>query len=94
MAETKGRKAKTADKRTAKSPGVEEGERISKAELVSRVLEKMEQTMVAEGVKPTVGDFIRLVQLEKELAEEQPKEIRVSWVEPEKKSEKDDAPAK
>ncbi len=85
MAETKGRKAKTTDKRT---------ERISKAELVSRVLEKMEKTMVAEGVKPTVGDFIRLVQLEKELAEEQPKEIKVSWVEPEKTSEKDDASAK
>jgi len=32
-----------------------------------------------------VGDFIRLLQLEKELAEETPREIKVTWVEPEKR---------
>jgi hypothetical protein len=96
-ADKKGRKAKTPESGTAKSPGIEEGERTSKAELVSKVLQKMEQKLASDALKPTVGDFIRLLQLEKELAEEAPKEIEVSWVEPEEKSEKDqkdDAPVK
>ena len=33
--------------------------------------------------KPTLADFLRLVQLEKEIGEEEPKEIKVTWVEPE-----------
>ena len=33
-------------------------------------------------LKGTLGDFIRLLQLEKELEDEQPKEIEVRWVEP------------
>jgi hypothetical protein len=95
-ADKKGRKANTEDSGPAKSPRVEEGERSSKAELVSKVLQKMEEKLANGELKPTVGDFIRLIQLEKELAEEEPREIKVSWVEPEEKSEKDkdDAPVK
>ncbi len=92
MAEKKGRKTKSGDEK-ATAP-VEEGGQKSKAELVSEVLQKMEQRLVSDELKPTVGDFIRLLQLEKELAEEQPKEIKVSWVEPGAKSEKDDADGK
>ena len=49
----------------------------------------MEEKLASDELKPTVGDFIRLVQLDKELTEEQPREIKVSWVEPEEQSEKD-----
>ncbi len=56
--------------------------RRSKKELVKSVMEKVEQTLEAGQLKPTVGDFIRLAQLEKELDDEQPTEIKVSWVEP------------
>ena len=35
-------------------------------------------------MKATLGDYIRLVQLQKELDDEEPKEIKVTWVEPEK----------
>jgi hypothetical protein len=53
-----------------------------KAELVSKVIERIEEKLESGEMKPTVGDFIRLLQLEKELTEEQPREIKVSWVEP------------
>jgi len=40
-----------------------------------------------QEMKATLGDYIKLVQLQKELDEEQqPTEIRVTWVEPEEPS--------
>lgn len=36
----------------------------------------------SEDVKATVADFIRLLQLQKDLDEEGAKEIKVTWVEP------------
>ena len=38
--------------------------------------------MAGNNAKATLGDYIRLVQLHKELDDESPKEIRVTWVEP------------
>jgi len=35
-----------------------------------------------EDVKATLGDYIRLVQLQQELEEEEPKDIKVTWVDP------------
>jgi hypothetical protein len=64
--------------------------RKSKAALVSKVIEKIEQKLDSDQLKPTVGDFIRLLQLEKELKEEQPKEIKVSWVEPKEEEDASD----
>ncbi len=66
--------------------------RKSKSKLVSKVIARIEERLETEELKPSVGDFIRLLQLEKELAEEeQPKEIKVSWVE---RDEADCAPGK
>jgi len=56
--------------------------RKSKKKLVEQVIENIEKKLTSKDLKPSVGDFIRLLQLEKELEEEQPKEIKVSWVEP------------
>lgn len=54
----------------------------SKAELVTKVIEKIEKKIDQDELKPTVGDLVRLLQLEKELEEdEQPTEVKVSWVE-------------
>ena len=33
-------------------------------------------------MKATLGDYIRLVQLQQELEQEEPKDIQVTWVEP------------
>ncbi len=54
----------------------------SKAELLDEVIRKVEQKVANGELKPTVGDLVRLWQLERELGDEQPKEIKVQWVEP------------
>ena len=43
----------------------------------------MESKLSQADAKATLGDYIRLVQLQKELEEEQPREIKVSWIESE-----------
>ena len=53
------------------------------ARVVKKLLKKMEQKLSDEEVKATLGDYIRLVQLQKELEENEPREIKVTWVEPE-----------
>ena len=53
-----------------------------RAQVIKGVLEKMEKQMSDDWMKATMGDYIRLVQLHKELDEESPKEIKVTWVEP------------
>jgi hypothetical protein len=58
--------------------------RTKKAEVVEQLLEKVEQRLAEGDVKATVGDYIRLVQLQKELEEEEPGEITVRWVDLEK----------
>jgi hypothetical protein len=46
----------------------------------------IEKRLDIENSKVTLADFIRLTQLERELEEEeQPKEIVVTWVDPEEK---------
>jgi hypothetical protein len=53
------------------------------AKVVKKLLEKVEQKLSEEEVKASLADYIRLVQFQKELEEEQPREIKVTWVEPE-----------
>jgi hypothetical protein len=57
----------------------------SKKTLVNQVIRQFGEKIENNELKPTVGDFIRLLQLEKELLEKTPKEIKVSWVEAEQK---------
>ena len=52
----------------------------SRQELVEQAIQQFGQKLEQNELKPTVGDLIRLLQLEKELLEETPKEIKVSWV--------------
>jgi hypothetical protein len=60
------------------------------AQAVKCMLTKIEEKMTGDKMKATLGDYIRLVQLHKELDDESPKEIRVTWVEPEKGSAKEE----
>lgn len=53
-----------------------------KAELVKKIIEKIETKIENDEVKATVGDLIRLIQIEKELEDENPREIEVRWIEP------------
>ena len=66
--------------------GREETERKQKkrtqAAVVKKLLKNVEKKLGGEDVKATLGDYIRLVQLQQELEEEEPKDITVTWVEP------------
>lgn len=60
--------------------------KVDKAALVEQAIQSLEKRLKNDELKATVGDLIRLVQLERELEEEQPKEIKVRWIEPAEES--------
>jgi len=53
-------------------------------EVLDDAISKMEKSLKEETFKPTVGDYMKLMQMERELrtAVEDVKEIRVTWVAP------------
>lgn len=48
---------------------------------VKALLKKVEDQLEIKNA--SLGDYIRLIQLHRELEEEEPKEIKVTWVDPE-----------
>ena len=55
---------------------------VSSRVKIAKLLKKVEEKLEEDTPKASLGDFIRLVQLERELADEEtPREIRVRWVE-------------
>jgi len=54
-----------------------------RAGVLKRLLKIVEKKLTEKEVKATLGDYIKLVQLQKEMDDEQPREIKVTWVEPE-----------
>lgn len=53
---------------------------------MTRIRKRMEAKLSKSDAKVTLGDYIRLVQLEKTLEEDEPREIKVTWVNPEEKN--------
>ncbi len=51
--------------------------------VLNTLLDSVQAKMTSDGAKPSMGDFIRLLQLRRELEAEIPREIRVIWVETE-----------
>ena len=49
---------------------------------VAKLIEKVENEL-GGNMKASLGEYIRLVQLQKELEEDEVREIKVTWVEPE-----------
>lgn len=56
-------------------------------QVLASVIEKMEEKLATNEFKPSLADYLKLVQMEKEIGDEAPKEIKVTWVEPVKPSE-------
>ena len=54
----------------------------TQAAVVTKLLKNVEKKLGGEDVKATLGDYIRLVQLQQELEDEEPRDITVTWVEP------------
>jgi hypothetical protein len=52
------------------------------AELLAKAAENFTAGEVDSKFKPSLAEYLKLVQLEKEFEEEEVREIRVKWVEP------------
>lgn len=50
--------------------------------VLSGVIAKMEEKLKTEEFKASVADYLKLVQMEQDIGEEETKEIKVTWVEP------------
>lgn len=74
----------------AKGSGSDQPSKPRRGGLLDKVIRDFENKLENGEVKLTVGDFVRLVQLRKDLHEEEPKEIRVTWVEPREKEYADE----
>jgi hypothetical protein len=66
---------------------VKERTRIS--EILESALAKLEDRLKADEFKPSMADYLKLIQLAKEFEQEQVKEIKVTWVVPAPASEKE-----
>ena len=60
--------------------------KIRVADLLSKAIDGFEKRIREADFKMTVGDYLKLVQMEKEHEQEGTKEIIVTWVEPAAKS--------
>lgn len=62
-------------------------ERVRVTELLESAIEKLGDRLKADEFKPTLADYLKLMQLEKEFDQELVKEIKVTWVAPAPSSE-------
>ena len=70
---------------------VPEQQETDKAKLIEMAIQKMEKKLASDEVKASIGDFIRLLQLQKDFYGDQPRQVTVTWVE---SIEKDCVPEK
>ena len=78
------KRAGSAPKRRVEPKNKESKERIEK--LVEEAIQGIEKRLSDQKSPPTIGDYLKVMQLQKEIEEEAPKEIKVTWVEPEKET--------
>ena len=65
--------------------------RRSSASVISDVIRKFQEKLGGEEFKPTVAEYLRLLQFEKDVKDERPREVKITWVEP---VEKENVPEK
>ena len=73
---------KTEAKAERKNHSPEDEPSLGKAKSVKKAIELFEEKLAKGDVKPTVGEFVRLLELQKEIDADEPREIKVTWVEP------------
>lgn len=59
---------------------VKEKTRVST--LLEKAIESFDARIEAKDFKPTIAEYLKLVQLEQEAQQETPKEIKVTWIDP------------
>jgi hypothetical protein len=62
-------------------------ERVRVSESLEKAIKAVETKIKDKDFKPTVAEYLKLIQMEKELKQDDAKEIKVTWVEPAAKSE-------
>jgi hypothetical protein len=75
------RKRLAAKKRSPRKRPTPTGAK-ARAAAVRKILLAVEKKMAGKELKATLADYIKLIQLQKEMTPETPSEIRVTWVEP------------
>jgi hypothetical protein len=80
-----GKSKGAAPKKTAGTKAAS-NERIQ--ELVTKAIEGIESRLNAQDDPLGIGDYIKVMQLQKDIEDEQPREITVTWVDPESRDEK------
>jgi len=78
----------TSDKNTEGKPllGGEEEDSTTVRLSIAALVDKAIQAFVSKLEVKTVAEFIRLLELQKQMGQDEPKEIRASWIEPSKTS--------
>ena len=56
--------------------------RVRISDLLDKAIVGIEDWINAKDFKPTMGDYLKLLQMEIELEQEEIREIKVTWVEP------------
>ena len=56
--------------------------RIRISDLLDKAIVGIEARFKAQDFKPTMGDYLKLLQMEIDLEQEEIREIKVTWVEP------------
>jgi len=52
----------------------------SREEAVRRILDKLEKQLIGGELKGTIGDYLKLLQIAKEMSDVRPREIEITWV--------------
>lgn len=55
--------------------------------LVGEAILGIEKRLCDTKSPPSIGDYLKVMQLQKEIEDEAPKEIRITWVEPPEQTE-------
>jgi hypothetical protein len=57
--------------------------KVRVGDVLVQVIKKMEENLKAADFKASLADYLKLVQIEKEVGgDDEPKEIKVTWVQP------------
>jgi hypothetical protein len=56
--------------------------RVRLSDLLDKAISGIEERFKAKDFKPTMADYLKLLQMEIELEQEETREIKVTWVEP------------
>jgi hypothetical protein len=75
------RKKKPQEQETKTEVVEQETEEMSRSSRVKALLDRVGQTLEQGELKPSLADYIRLMQFERELTEEEPRNVEVRWVE-------------